>query len=494
MFSCKKRLLQGLCTVGGVLAVWSAAAQKAAPSPVRIALVGDSTQTDAAGYGRGFCANLLPQVTCLDLAKGGASTRTYREQGLWQNVLQQKPDYILIQFGHNDRVSAEHLDREVALPDYRQNLIRFVTETRSAGITPILVTPLSRRYFEADGKIHSDLTAYAQTMRDVASQEHVPLIELQNESIAYMEQLGETRSTALGSWKRDAAGALQPDKTHLNWDGSYAFGRMVAVDLGKAVPRLKKYVRPQAEAMPWEGILAMEVLQRKPFKMVLVGDSTVAIGGGWGPGFCSLTSPNVTCVDVAANGRSSKSYIDEGLWQKALEEHGQYVLIQFGHNDQKTDPARHTDPAAGYRDNLRRMIQDVRAQHAVPVVLSPLSRRTYHEGKLAEDGLQQYADAARAVAAEQGATFLDLFKLSQGYLSTRTQAQADTLDATGHPDAKAEQAAPAKPDRTHLNDAGKIVFGQMVARELVHVRPEFVPDLDTARASALTTSSTLSKQ
>src|ERR1035437_10305718 len=71
---------------------------------VRIDLIGDSTQTDHAGYGRGFCANLTAKVDCVNMAKGGASTRSFRAQGLWQRSLQTKPDFMLIQFGRNDIV------------------------------------------------------------------------------------------------------------------------------------------------------------------------------------------------------------------------------------------------------------------------------------------------------------------------------------------------------------------------------------------------------
>src|ERR1017187_7105831 len=71
---------------------------------VRIDLIGDSTQTDHAGYGRGFCANLTAKVDCVNMARGGASTRSFRAQGLWERSLETKPDYMLIQFGHNDVV------------------------------------------------------------------------------------------------------------------------------------------------------------------------------------------------------------------------------------------------------------------------------------------------------------------------------------------------------------------------------------------------------
>jgi len=211
-------------------------------------------------------------------------------------------------------------------------------------------------------------------------------------------------------------------------------------------------------------------------KIVLVGDSTVAPQGGWGPGFCADFTPNVTCIDDALNGRSTKSFMDEGAWKRALDEHGDYYLIQFGHNDEKPDPKRHTDPETTYAANLRTYIHDARAIGAVPVILSPLARRTFRDGKPWNEDLQKYADAARRVAAQENAPFIDLLSLSDAVLGTMTQAQADEFDATGHPDEKAENAS-AKLDRTHLDQKGKKVFGRIVADELVRARVELRPDL-----------------
>jgi lysophospholipase L1-like esterase len=449
-----------------------------------IELIGDSTQTDAAGYGRGFCANLSAAVTCVNLARGGASTKTYRAMGLWDKALASKPQYMLIQFGHNDEPSLQHAERETTMAEYEANLRRYVTEARAAGITPVLVTPLTRRYFGPDGRIHSDLTAHAETMKRVAAQMHVPLIDLQADSISYLDGLGAVRGQALGITKKDSAGTLGPDKTHLNWEGSYAFGRIVAVDLGKAVPTLAQYVLPKAATLPPEGVTAMRLIRADPVKIVLVGDSTVAVGGGWGPGFCATLTPNVTCVDLAANGRSSKSYLDEGRWKQALGEHGDVYFIQFGHNDQKPDAARHTEPEAGYSANLRRYVSDVRAMGAIPILVSPLSRRNYLNGKLFDDGLRAYAEAVRAVAASEHVTFVDLFALSTRYLDTLTQAQADMLDATGHPDAKAENGSAQKPDRTHLNAEGKALFGRMVADNAERLEPSLGPDVVGEPATA----------
>jgi lysophospholipase L1-like esterase len=454
---------------------------------VRIDLIGDSTQTDNAGYGRGFCANLTAQVDCLNMSKGGASTKTFREQGLWQKSLDTQPDYMLIQFGHNDMETPEHLERQVSMAQYEQNLRNYITEARAHNIKPVLVTPLTRRYFQADGKVHSDLLGHAATMKHVAAEMNVPLIDLQSLSIAYLDGIGEAQGMRLGITKKDSDGKAQPDKTHLNWQGSYVFGRIVAVAMGKAIPQLQPYVRPSAASLPPEGLLAMKVLQGDPFKIVLVGDSTVATGGGWGPGFCATTTKNVTCIDLALNGRSSKSFIDEGAWKKALAEKGQYYFIQFGHNDQKPNPDRHADADTDYANNLRRYVSDVRAIGGIPILVSSLSRRNYKDGQLENDGLRDYAMAARRVAAEEKVTFVDLFSLSQQYLKNKTQQQADVFNATSHPDAIAEKAGGTKPDRTHLNNYGKAFFGRMVADNVIRTEVELGPNINGLPAGATPT-------
>lgn len=449
------------------------ASTAAPPAKVRIALIGDSTQTRSAGYGLGFCANLTGAALCIDDAKGGASTKTYYNEGYWEKALSDKPDYMLIQFGHNDEKSAQHLPRETDLgTEYPANLKRYVEEARAHGIVPILVTPLTRRYYGSDGKIHSDLLAHAEAMKKVAAEEHTPLIDLQAGSIAYLDTLTETQAEALGITKKDAAGNTIPDKTHLNAAGSYVFGRMVAVDMGKAVPALAQYVRPEAAALPPSLQRTVAILHGAPVKIVLAGDSTVNNGGGWGPGFCADLTPNVDCINLARNGRSSKSYYDEGVWNDVLAQHADYILIQFGHNDQPgKGPARETDPDTTYAANMRRYIEQARSEGARPVIVTSLSRRNYKDGVLVED-LTAYARAAKRVAEEEDVPVIDLNARSTRLLKTMTQAQADEFDAVGHPD-----AAGVKLDRTHLNPRGSQVFGRMVADDLARVCPELGPDV-----------------
>ena len=443
---------------------------------IRIDLIGDSTQTDHAGYGRGFCANFTTQVDCVNMARGGASTRTFREQGLWERSLQTKPDYMVIQFGHNDMVNPTALQpRQVPLPEYLANLKRYITEARSAGIMPVLCTPLVRRFWHDDGKIHSNLIEYSAAMRAVAAEMHVPLIELHDESIAYLDKAGIEESHSLSITKKDADGKTVFDETHLDWKGSYVFGRMVAVDLGKAVPAVKKYVLPQAAPLPPAGVRAMQVINGAPVKIVLVGDSTVATGGGWGPGFCAVMTSNVTCVNDALNGRSSKSFIDEGAWKKALAERGDYYIIQFGHNDQKTDAARHTDAEGSYRDYLERYISDVEAMGAVPVLVTSLSRRTFKDGRVVED-LKDYATATRELGARDFITVVDLNQISTAMLNRMGQEEADKFNAVGQ-EQEREAVGKSAIDRTHLNPYGQKTFGRLVADQIVRTQVELGPDV-----------------
>lgn len=200
-----------------------------------------------------------------------------------------------------------------------------------------------------------------------------------------------------------------------------------------------------------------------PIKVVLVGDSTVAIQGGWGPGFCAHVVASVECLDLAANGRSTKSFLEEGLWAKALKVRGQFYFIQFGHNDQKDQPALHTDPETSFKANLHRYVRDVREIEGTPILVTSLSRRNYKNGELITDALREYAAATREVATEDHVQMIDLYSLSRALLQPMTQQKADRFDATAHDDARAEGAIAARPDRTHLNALGKKTFGEMVA-------------------------------
>jgi lysophospholipase L1-like esterase len=246
-------------------------------------------------------------------------------------------------------------------------------------------------------------------------------------------------------------------------------------------------------------------------KIVLVGDSTTAVVGGWGPSFCAyhLTS-TAACVNLGRGGRSSGSYRAEGSWELALAEmrtpgyRRTWVLIQFGHNDQPGKPGRSTDLATEFPANLRRYVAEARAAGAHPVLVTPLTRRQFVNGVLQND-LEPWAAEIRRVAAEQGVPLVDLnarsaaavqalgpalaARLAQAAPSPEVAAAAlagTTIPAaTGASPAAppAAQNAAAEPlgqarlafDYTHLGRAGADFFAAMMAAELARAVPEMRP-------------------
>jgi len=238
-----------------------------------------------------------------------------------------------------------------------------------------------------------------------------------------------------------------------------------------------------------------------PVRIVLVGDSTVAIKNGWGPGFCARAASEVECINRARNGRSSGSYRAEGLWDGVMEELRKpadktWVLIQFGHNDQPGKPGRSTDLKTEFPANLRRYVEEARGAGANPVLVTPLTRRTFRNGKVADD-LGPWSDAARRVAKEAGVPLLDLNAESLAAVQTMGGREANTLAMApppkvvedGDPDnsVAAPKAEPntAEPngetppvfDYTHLGPKGSAYFGAMVWRELTAAVPALIPYL-----------------
>lgn len=127
-------------------------------------------------------------------------------------------------------------------------------------------------------------------------------------------------------------------------------------------------------------VAAFETQTPPPVRVVLVGDSTVTDDAGWGAGFRELAKRGVEVVNMAASGRSSKSFIDEGLWAKALEQHGQSYLFQFGHNDEPgKGPERETDPGTTYRAFMARYVDESRAIGAKPILVTSLVRRLFND-------------------------------------------------------------------------------------------------------------------
>jgi lysophospholipase L1-like esterase len=256
-------------------------------------------------------------------------------------------------------------------------------------------------------------------------------------------------------------------------------------------------------------------------KIVLVGDSTTAVNSGWGGAFCAtrITS-NVACVNLGRGGRSTKTYRSEGSWTLALGEMkaggfaDTYVLIQFGHNDAYGRTERLTDLKTQFPANLKRYVEEARAAGAHPVLVTPLSRRQFKDGKLVDD-LVPWADAVRAVAAETGTPLVDLNARSAEAAQAMGALKAgDWAEAPPSPEiakaiaggttvgvkfyeppipgaAPVPMAPPAPPpasppttgrfeplfDYTHLGPAGAAACSEVIARELVKTVPALARNL-----------------
>jgi pectinesterase len=213
----------------------------------------------------------------------------------------------------------------------------------------------------------------------------------------------------------------------------------------------------------------------KPLTILVIGDSTVANydpakGDKQGWGYClrEFMSDRVTIVNKARNGRSSKSFIKEGLWDEAKKVPADYVLIQFGHNDNPGKGERATDPASGgtYRQYLKQYIDETRAKGAVPILITPLARRIFgKDGKIAPgEANVPYAEAMVAVAREERCAAIDMNKMTRDLFNELGEKGSDALQ-TGS-------------DRSHFSPAGARKLAAMIAGELERQVPALRPYLD----------------
>lgn len=172
-----------------------------------------------------------------------------------------------------------------------------------------------------------------------------------------------------------------------------------------------------------EGNFGANPAPKPPPTIFMIGDSTMADKPlapaqperGWGQLLPLYFKDAVSIENHAVNGRSSKSFRDEGRWEPVLNriKPGDYVIIQFGHNDEKKqDPTRYTEPFGSFKENLERYVREAREKGGIPILATPIVRRTFDsEGKL-EDTHGQYPAAVRRVAAEQHVPLLELERRS----------------------------------------------------------------------------------
>lgn len=206
----------------------------------------------------------------------------------------------------------------------------------------------------------------------------------------------------------------------------------------------------------------------------MAGDSTMSIKDvkafpemGWGVPFVHFFDSTVTVVNKSRNGRSTRTFLSEGIWNEIITEvkQGDYVFIQFGHNDEsRTKTERYTFPEQ-YRKNLLHFINETEARKGIPVLLTPVSRRRFDSTGKAIETHPLYSDVVRQIAKERKIYFIDADKKSQEMYQHLGAEHSKMLflqlkpgEHPNYPD--------GRDDNTHFNELGARLIAQMILQEM----------------------------
>lgn len=219
-------------------------------------MIGDSTMANKPlnppqperGWGQLMPVYFKPEVRVENLAVDGRSSKSFRAEGRWERVMQHlKPgDYVIIQFGHNDEKpdAARHTE---AMGSFKENLARYVRETRKKRGNPILATPIVRRAFSSTNSLMDTHGDYAPAVRQVAAEEMVPLLDLQKRTETLVQSLGPELSKKLYMWIEPGEYKSLPqgrrDNTHLNPLGASRVCDLAVDEIRTAVPGLARWLR-----------------------------------------------------------------------------------------------------------------------------------------------------------------------------------------------------------------------------------------------------------
>ncbi|MFL1011681.1 rhamnogalacturonan acetylesterase [Flavisericum labens] len=410
--------------------------------------VGDSTVKNGRGDGYGglwgwgdFIGQFLDssKVSIENHALGGTSSRTYQNLGLWDTVNSKlkKGDYVLIQFGHNDNGpvndtirargtikgigdETEEIDNMITseheiVHSYGWYIEKIVKNAKEKGTIPIIMSPIPRNDWKT-GLVPRNNKSYGLWAKQIAERNDVTFIDLNDKMASKLESFGEEEVTGTYFYKRD--------HTHTSAKGAVMAASIIVDGLKHTTNSLKNYILEEPD-----------VILPKKKNIFLIGDSTMANSSnpnaiGWGmafPRFCDTMQVNV--INKARGGRSTRTFIYEGLWDAAKKEFqkGDVVFIQFGHNDAgNIDKKKYRGSLKGMGDEtqevkrdsitetvhtygwyMKKMIREVKEKGALPVVLSLTPRNEWPNG-IVEQRHDTYVKWAKEVAAAENAIFIDL--------------------------------------------------------------------------------------
>ena len=203
----------------------------------------------------------------------------------------------------------------------------------------------------------------------------------------------------------------------------------------------------------------------KKVNIWMIGDSTMAKKSerqypesGWGEGIHQFVTENTKVHNHAASGRSTKSFLDEGLWKIVYDsiQPGDFVIIQFGHNDEKPAEKLHTDPFTSFKENMKKFIDETRSKGAYPIVCSSIVRHQFDSLGTLKDTHGDYINAAKEISLETQTPYIDMEFLTR-----------QIVTEMGHEGSKKiYNYTSYKQDSTHLNVHGAYVVAKLFVDEV----------------------------
>jgi lysophospholipase L1-like esterase/enamine deaminase RidA (YjgF/YER057c/UK114 family) len=232
---------------------------------LRIVLIGDSPMASVhkppadrptlTGWGQAFGEYFSEQVVVRNQADAGTHLKKFDFDGNLKRALREKPDYLVIQFGHGDQTLKDRNGNPAT--GYRENLRKYVDDVLRTNTTPILVTPVAPRTF-VNGKVNSALAKFAEATLAVAREKKVPVVDLHKHSLELFDRLGEAGCAEFGPSKED--------RSHFSLYGARTIAHLAVREFPAAVPELKSWVAPRTSqtVSATDGSTAAIVVEGRP--------------------------------------------------------------------------------------------------------------------------------------------------------------------------------------------------------------------------------------
>lgn len=223
-------------------------------------------------------------------------------------------------------------------------------------------------------------------------------------------------------------------------------------------------------------LFSVLMLAQKKTTLFLIGDSTMSNKDnpdknpehGWGQVLPQYFTSEIEIQNHAMNGRSSKSFRTEGRWEKVEKQlkKGDFVVIQFGHNDQKLkDSTKFTNPYTQYRANLERYVRETRAKGAIPVLMTSIVRRNFNEHGVLLDTHSNYPLVVRLVADDLKVAFVDMQLLTE-QMEISYGPEKSKLLHLHFKEGENDYYPKGKTDDTHLSKLGAETVAQLALKSL----------------------------